>query len=737
MYVNPFERMRKKREEAEKLQEEAVREREKYARLGAQMGLTQEKGVMPSFIKSLIGETNQTKVPPFGMGVGSDDSGAGPFGGMGGDPFAGAPMDSGPAPSFSSSMEATPLPTSFETPGSMPSFDSGPAPSFGASMPMESVPSVPSFEQAPPMSAPQMSEPVISPTQQPMFESSSTVPNFGSVVDSGPAPSFSSSGNAPSFEQAPLMNETIATQVPPSFDSGPAPNFGASMPMESVPSVPSFEQAPPISAPQMSEPIMQPIQESNLKPNQVTTATFISMLNQNNVQGKLFVLMGGDTNLQTISDSFVSQLSQEQKNLIDTEEAHLYGAPFLFLLKQIVNILPVINLDDKRVLWEKTSLLLAATDYGKTGSEVDEILEDFAIENPIERIQQEFMQVFEAYGLNAKQLLIMLRGFNTLELTQTTKTVQFINQLFNQLINLKFVFEFSESFVIGAQATDAGGAMLSQINGYIIYGQEMSQTSNNSFEPVNNPLPQSDTTFASAMPEQPIPSFEQAPPMSAPQMNNPSSTFETQIPSIPEPSPMPDIGASISEPSFSPSFQPETGPSMMAAPGGFEPMGASSTDMPPGMSFGFPSSLELEEEEPEEEYDSGLDNNVRIRVDLNLQKKQEEQEEREKKEEQERIERMGGHGFNPAILADSKTNNMFTQPKRVNDPLDVNKATIMEHKKIEDPRDFETIKGKLNELTKEHQSKAGINIQESFAVKENKNQNLIDVPGNWTNINNK
>ncbi|ASP28731.1 hypothetical protein SCORR_v1c09590 [Spiroplasma corruscae] len=65
MYINPFERMKNQKEAENKKEKEKEKEKEKYMRLGAQMGFVENKAIMPSFIKTMIDDSNKVSVPPF------------------------------------------------------------------------------------------------------------------------------------------------------------------------------------------------------------------------------------------------------------------------------------------------------------------------------------------------------------------------------------------------------------------------------------------------------------------------------------------------------------------------------------------------------------------------------------------------------------------------------------------------------------------------------------------------
>ncbi|QEH62368.1 hypothetical protein SCHIN_v1c11750 [Spiroplasma chinense] len=812
MYVNPFERMKKKREEAEKLKQEAEKEREKYARLGAQMGFTQDKGVMPSFIKSLIGETNQTNVPPFGMGAGSPDS-SGPafmpsstpsFGApdMGSTPSFGSP-DMGGSPSFGSPMEQTSTITpSFGAPdmGGSPSFGSMPAnnmaPSFGS--PMEQTSTIapsfgaPDMGSTPSFGAPmQETAPAAPSFGSPMEQQTPAAPSFG-APDMGSTPSFGSpmeqqTPAAPSFG-SPMEQQTTAA---PSFGSPmeqqttAAPSFGA----PDMGSTPSFGSMPANNmAPSFGSPMEQQVsmtqnmgmgsQQNNVVMNQprgqkIGINNFINEINNNSQQGQIFALVGGDTHLNELTKQFINLLPQNKKVEIEMKEVHMYAAPFLFLLKQIVNNVPLVSLDDKRALWERTSLLLAATEYGKTGSEVDLIMDGLGLADPIENIRSEFKQLSFDYNLDQTTSLMVLTGFNQLEITQSTKTVQFINTIFHDMHEFKFVFEFSESFMSLAQTTDTVAQIVGLIDSYIVAG-DVPITNNNQMQ---NQTPQAQNFEAPDMGGGPgfgSPMQETAPvapnfgapdmgstpsfgsPMDqtgAPQFGGMPSNFQEvatqpsfEAPLTPQqPQEMNNFNVPMSEnapPPQSTGQMPQQtfgeGPVSSAsfeAPGGFT---SPSNSTPSSVGFGLPSSLIQEEEEPEEEYDPGLDGNIRIRVDLNLQRRAEEALERERQEEQARLERTGQAGFNPAILAKSNAPVQSNAPgQKVFENMSMHSNNSLESTRVEDPRGYDAVHAQLQGMANAFENRPNISIAEATANEARKKtgENLIKVTGNWKDLN--
>ncbi|KAJ3615804.1 hypothetical protein Zmor_012277 [Zophobas morio] len=173
MFVNPFERMKKVREDKERVEKETQEEKERYARLGVQMGLTKSGGVVPSFMQNIISDEKKGSVPPFGMSEGADSY---------------APMPSSPSPKSSLSNDAlkdlslpggggapqaSPMPGMSDGPSFNPS-DSGPSsmPMSDSHLPGNSFPSTPRFSSPSPIPSGGGSFPSSS---QPSFSQDSTL----------------------------------------------------------------------------------------------------------------------------------------------------------------------------------------------------------------------------------------------------------------------------------------------------------------------------------------------------------------------------------------------------------------------------------------------------------------------------------------------------------------------------------------------------------------------------------
>ncbi|ALD66878.1 hypothetical protein [Spiroplasma cantharicola] len=105
----------------------------------------------------------------------------------------------------------------------------------------------------------------------------------------------------------------------------------------------------------------------------------------------------------------LNDMNNDNLIYINLKQVVIYSSPCLFFLKKFINNLPEkISLEDKKTLWERTSVLLAATDWGKTTSEIDDILEDLNITNDPEKMFiNEFINLLDSYNFNEKMNIVI------------------------------------------------------------------------------------------------------------------------------------------------------------------------------------------------------------------------------------------------------------------------------------------------------------------------------------------
>ncbi|QGS52417.1 hypothetical protein [Spiroplasma tabanidicola] len=854
MYVNPFERMRKKREDEEKAKLEAEKEREKYARLGAQMGLTQEKGIMPSFIKSLIGEQKNKNIPPFGMSITSNE-----------------PISStdNTITSFENESKKINIPNISELPLTsdqsilnnfntnhlnehLPSFAQPSVTQSFAQQPME-MPSFnqpnmpqpidipkPSFPQPsvtqsfaqqpmemPSFNQPNMPQPIDIPkpsvtqsfAQQPMEMPSFNQPNMPQPMDI-PKPSFAQPSVTQSFAQQPMEMQSFNQPNMPQPMDIPKPSFAqpsvtqsfAQQPME----MPSFNQPnmtqpmemPSFNQPNMTQPMDIPNQsketfnqnnndfekdlpgpiksilssdfdeqtfKNSYQKNNIKPLTFESQEIEKNrfIDPKVACLMFKDlienveknslkkqfyglveNGSKKLSEDFVDLIDMDKIEEIELEEVFLYGTPYLFLLKQLISSLPEVDLEDKRVLWEKCSLFLVATEYGKTGSDVDDIIEEMDIFDPIGSIKSEFKSLLNGYKLLDKSIFVVLKGFEKLDEIKIYESLSFLYKILHKVKPIKFVFDISAHILKDFKDSE----LLKKINHLVeiaIFENETHKAKvfNNQVEP---PLfEQNDfvnTTDTYNFSSDDLLKFPSEHAFGIPNENNLSSFTQNQQTSFDQNINQPRdnlVSSSLKSPLGEMNLNMENHysnnnqnhSSIPTYPGFDLPINQPMINQSQSnVSFGFPSSLKIEEEDQvqKEEYDSGIDKSIRIRIDLNLKRKEQELKERERLEEEERLERQGGRvGFNPAILVE---NNELQYKQNQNNSFinhfDTNNSSLVAKNVALDPRSYDEVNGKLRDMATTFAQRPAINIADSkYQQGGQKDENLLKVTGDWSKLN--
>ncbi|WP_338984993.1 hypothetical protein [Spiroplasma endosymbiont of Diplazon laetatorius] len=701
MYVNPFERMRKKREEEDKKRQEVEKEREKYARLGAQMGFADDKAVVPSFIKTLIGEKEQGKVPPFGMAMDSD-------------------FDSLPEPELNSQ------PMAQASNRTMEDFEK----QFGGNDVGSSISSAPVFGSPMNNSQPSMA---FEPQQAPMFDSPMNQPQ---MQFSSPQPQM------PSFNEnmAPQNNMNFEPQQAPMFDS---PINQPQMQFNNNQAIVNEEEL--LIQKSFDEQIddffeTEEVQLYNEKI--ITPDQYIDLLHNGEIEGKNVLIVDKS---ESIDKKQLANLIE-----IDLEKVMLYSSPCLFMLKRFINNLPeIISLDDKRVLWERTSLFLAATDWGKTGSEVDYILEELNLTaDPVGMFVGEFVSLFESYNFN-EQLNLVISGTQSLESNQLLFVNEFISNLLIQIPNVS-----CKTLVVQENIDVHEIEEILENYDYLVSDtivlkepEVKSKPQLNQQEVVANVQQFVEQPQPQMIYEQPQMSYQQEPIyQQAPQINSYQEPANFQENSWQQPvvenkkenslddfftQELKDVSIDIFE-------RPEENEVMLT----YDKEDSNFTGNIPGISnSNFTdtySSSQLpgfaKDHHEEEDYDPGIDSNLRIHVDQVLEAKKLEILEQEKREEQDRLERKGESGFDPSIISKKEVVlNPYANPF---EGMNFQSPLSARNERLADPRPRNEIEGKLKDMNSNLAGRKPISIEESFANEKNKDKDkkLISVPGNWEKL---
>lgn len=727
MYVNPFERMRKKREDEEKNKVEVEKEREKYARLSAQMGFTQDKGVIPSFIKSLIGDKNSASAPPFGAG-----------------------------------MTTPPTPENFVTSSPSPV----PSQNFEQSQPSAPQPTMVASNQATP-SAPWMTETnnlqqgFVSPSAapQPSFEQ----PTMVAPNQSTPSAPRMTGNSSVQLEAPAPMNFTpkpVGVQTPkPTMPAPSSPlngmNFTTPEPSEAPKTEIKTEVKPAV--------VEQKVKTKQINPGapQLTVVELIEKINANELEGSVYGII--ENSNEDIFEQVIDLLPKNQQVIVEVQEIFQYTSPELILLREIIKQLPLISLEDKRVLWEKSSLCLSATEYGKTGSELDDMIEEVGIADPIKLIVDEFMIAFAAYGLNKIITPVIIKNLKKIELAEMIPVLQFIYEVFAQIKPLKFLLQFNEQLMHNVKQFEMVNNLVMKVDGFVVDkveeltwvdDEEFDETATQDFfgleeENFEN-YDELDSFLDLNETQTMVNPFEQefvAPATNTMQFEQPTH-FEA-----------PTNPAQVAQPVQQAPMNSFTRPATLADEGNFmseahfDPIGAMHMS---GYSTDANSHQPTQNDYQENFHPlpsqtitaSGLSdkktlfgNDIRISVNLNLQRQADEMLRRERIEEQERLDKIMDVGFNPEILADEVPHEAEFHPHENSFQAQQTRfgggATYGRSTKEVDPRSQQEIENRLKQLNNNLSQRADINIQNNF-VKQDKskqNANVIKVPGhNWSEL---
>ncbi|AUB32137.1 hypothetical protein [Spiroplasma floricola] len=598
MYVNPFERMKKKHEEEEKKRIEIEREKEKYARLGAQMGFTDERAVVPSFIKTIIGEERKTPVPNNNNNYNNSYE-------------------------DSNNLYSESRYTSHNQNNNLDNQNRRVYP----------------FNEIP------------SPT--PMFDYSESQEQISS------------------HENQINSNRGYGNEFLNHNQNNSSQNYNYNRPLVN--------------------------EEYNLEDELLLQKSFDEKFDQffegektlyaNNkiISSKDYRIKEANGELDTKNILLINhpELVEEDKfkNLItiDLEKAIHYSYPCLFILKKFINNLPSnISLDDKKVLWERTSLFLAATEWGKTDSELNYIVEELnLIGDPFNMFLDEFKDLFNSYNFN-EQIKLILINSRDLELNK----ILYINDfVLNFLIKIPGV---SCKLNINLNTFDNSLINeLSKVYDYIIFDH----TSN-----LEKKLVQTNRNNSST--------YNQ----NSQQQNNYNQSHNSELRKVRE-----DI-FNWQEEAQRRAHMQET---------------ENRNNNSVSNSYG---------QIREENQDSGIDSKLRINMEKVLESRKQEIIEQQKREEQILINKKRESEFNPSIISKKDVIlNPFANPF-AND----RNSNMSNNEENFNSRYVNQSQQNLNNIGSSLINRAPINIEESMRRKqENQRDNkIISVPNNWDRFKN-
>lgn len=392
MFVNPFDRMKQIREENEKKLKHEEEQRKKYQKLGKELGLTKEllkEDIVPSFLKNVVaGEDQKSNVPPFGMSTG-DVADFQNYDYQSNAPSFGGEISSNdnseyanPNISFGAEMNQT-----FSQPGQSYQNNS-----------LESM--LPNGNDIP-IFAPNDSQLITKDTSFDLnSDHNSDIQQFQSSISHYEKMETNNLQNVEYDESFFDVNQNAIDQI------------DAILNMNSQ--IPQF--------------ISGEIED------------IISKINSNDTNDKFFAIFGDVKN----NSDLVSEIKKETDTLlnidINARKIFLYGTPFFFLLKMIINGLDFASLDDKKVFWDRVAIFLSATDFGRKIEDLQIIFEgELSIDDPLESINKEFKNFLIAYNIN-KPIIININDFRGVDFNDINKTILFITTIFADVKNLKFIF---------------------------------------------------------------------------------------------------------------------------------------------------------------------------------------------------------------------------------------------------------------------------------------------------------
>ncbi|WP_338969668.1 hypothetical protein [Spiroplasma endosymbiont of Labia minor] len=158
---------------------------------------------------------------------------------------------------------------------------------------------------------------------------------------------------------------------------------------------------------------------------------------------QFFGIFGDYKVVKNMIATILNQMRDVNTIVIKIKRVFLYSTPYLFFLKQIINSLPIVSLEDKRVLWARVSIFLSVTEYGKSESDyMYKLSESLNFDDPIIMIRNEFKDIFNAYSIKAP-ICIILDDFRGINYEETTKIINLTTSLFSTITNMKFIIDMN------------------------------------------------------------------------------------------------------------------------------------------------------------------------------------------------------------------------------------------------------------------------------------------------------
>ncbi|WFG96497.1 hypothetical protein M1771_00330 [Spiroplasma citri] len=190
------------------------------------------------------------------------------------------------------------------------------------------------------------------------------------------------------------------------------------------------------------------IKTNELKIDGITLSSFeiirdlMKIFKEKNNEMQFFLAVMDKGNCDSMSEIATSFFSMPLVN-IDLLRIELYASPFLFLLKKIIKGLPKVNLEDKKVLWDRVKLFARTLKQSESLEQVNDsnsivIVNELEFDDPLEYIRREFEEILRAYDITENIVVI----FNNIDLVEYVKFKQIfslVQAIFKGILQFKFI----------------------------------------------------------------------------------------------------------------------------------------------------------------------------------------------------------------------------------------------------------------------------------------------------------
>ncbi|UZQ29473.1 MAG: hypothetical protein OHM56_09895 [Spiroplasma phoeniceum] len=190
------------------------------------------------------------------------------------------------------------------------------------------------------------------------------------------------------------------------------------------------------------------IKTDELKIDGITLSSFkiirdlMKIFKEKNNEMQFFLAVMDKGNCDSMSEIATSFFSMPLVN-IDLLRIELYSSPFLFLLKKIIKGLPKVNLEDKKVLWDRVKLFALTLKQSESLEQVNDsnlilIVNELEFDDPLEYIRREFEEILRAYEITENIVVI----FNNIDLVGYVKFKQIfrlVQAIFKGILQFKFI----------------------------------------------------------------------------------------------------------------------------------------------------------------------------------------------------------------------------------------------------------------------------------------------------------